>query len=145
MTPLSVATGRVGSGRNRILLEPKERTVNTSSDQAATVIIELREGLWMLKQEAANEAPAVIRGYLSQVEVAGGIRYLARLPHLNPTQGIRLGEFWEWERAVEAVQAEQPRPLVADPYRDLRYSEPGENEQRLERVRRRRRFAGRLN
>ncbi len=139
-----MATGRVDSGRNTYSFEPKARAVNTSSDQASTVIIELREGLWMVKQEAANEAPAVIRGYLSRVEVAGGIRFLARLPHLNPTQGIRLGEFWEWERAVEAVLAEQPRPLVADPYRDLRYTEPGENEQRLENSRKRRRFAGRL-
>jgi hypothetical protein len=73
-----------------------------------------------------------------------GIRYLARLPHLNPTQGIRLGEFWEWERAVEAVLAEAPRPLVADPFRDLRYTEPGENADRLERGRQRRRFAGRF-
>ena len=104
----------------------------------APLIIELRPALWMVKD------PGVIRGYISAVEAPDGIRYLARLPHLNPTQGIRLGEFWEWERAVEAILAEQPRPLVADPFRDLRYTEPGENADRLERGRKRRRFAGRF-
>jgi hypothetical protein len=115
--------------------------VNTTSDP---LIIELRPGLWMVKEEGAAGAPGVIRGYLSAVEAPDGIRYLARLPHLNPTQGLRLGEFWELQRAVDAVLAEQPRPLVADPYRDLRYTEPGENAERLEARRQRRRFAGRF-
>lgn len=111
---------------------------------AEPLIIELRPGLWMVKQPGSDREPGVIRGYISAVEASDGIRYLARLPHLNPTQGIRLGEFWEWERAVAAVLAEQPRPLVADPFRDLRYTEPGENAERLERGRQRRRFAGRF-
>ena len=98
----------------------------------------------MVKQPGADGEPGVIRGYLSAVEVPEGIRYLARLPHLNPRQGIRLGEFWEWDKAVDAVLAEEPRPLVADPYRDLRYTEPGENAERLERRRQSRRFAGRF-
>lgn len=98
----------------------------------------------MVKEQGSDGGPGVIRGYLSAIEVAGGIRYLARLPHLNPTQGIRLGEFWEWERAVEAVLAEQPRPLVADPFKDLRYTEPGENAERLEKRRQSRRFSGRF-
>ena len=98
----------------------------------------------MVKEPGSDGGPGVIRGYLSQVEVAGGIRYLARLPHLNPTQGIRLGEFWEWQKAVDAVLAEQPRPLVADPFRAERYTEPGENAERLENARKRRRFAGRF-
>jgi hypothetical protein len=115
--------------------------VLTTSD---LLIIELRAGLWMLKQPGTEGAPAVIRGYLSTVEVQGSIRYLARLPHLNPTQGLRLGEFWEWERAVEAVLAEQPRPLLADPLRAERYTELGENAERAEHARRRRRFAGRF-
>jgi len=72
---------------------------------AATLVIELRDGLWMVKQEGAPGQPGVIRGYLSRVEAADGIRYLARLPHLNPTQGARLGEFWAWERAVDALLA----------------------------------------
>ena len=110
----------------------------------APLIIELRPGLWMVKQPGRDGEPGIIRGYLSTLEAADGIRYLARLPHLNPTQGLRLGEFWEWERAVEAVLAEQPRPLVADPFRDLRYTDPGENADRLERGRQRRRFAGRF-
>ncbi len=115
--------------------------MNATSDP---LIIELRAGLWMVKDEGCDGGPGVIRGYLSVVEVAGGIRYLARLPHLNPTQGLRLGEFWEWQKAVDAVLAEQPRPLVADPYRAERYTEPGENAERLESARNRRRFAGRF-
>jgi hypothetical protein len=115
-----------------------------SAVEPAPLIIELRPALWMVKEPGRDGGPGVIRGYLSAVDAPDGIRYLARLPHLNPTQGVRLGEFWEWERAVEAVLAEQPRPLVADPFRDLRYSEPGENADRLERGRQRRRFAGRF-
>ena len=115
--------------------------MHTTSDP---LIIELRAGLWMVKEPGRDGGPGVIRGYLSSIEVAGGIRYLARLPHLNPTQGLRLGEFWEWQKAVEAVLAEQPRPLVADPYRAERYTEPGENAERLESARKRRRFAGRF-
>ncbi len=115
--------------------------MNAPSDP---LIIELRAGLWMVKDEGSDGGPGVIRGYLTEIEVAGGIRYLARLPHLNPTQGLRLGEFWEGQKAVDAVLAEQPRPLVADPYRAERYTEPGENAERLESARKRRRFAGRF-
>ena len=138
---MSVGFGSVGLGRTPAHPTTKDTTVNTTSDP---LIIELRAGLWMVKDEGRDGGPGVIRGYLSTVEVAGGIRYLARLPHLNPTQGLRLGEFWEWHKAVEAVLAEQPRPLVADPFRAERYTEPGENAQRLESARKRRRFAGRF-
>lgn len=138
---MSVGAGRVGLGRNSVVPLAKAAIVPTTSD---LLIIELRAGLWMLKQPGTDGGPGVIRGYLSTVEVQGGIRYLARLPHLNPTQGLRLGEFWEWERAVEAVLAEQPRPLLADPLRAERYTEPGENAERAEHARRRRRFAGRF-
>jgi len=138
---MSVDFGRVGCGRTPAHHRTKAPTVNTTSDP---LIIELRAGLWMVKDEGSDGGPGVIRGYLSTIEVAGGIRYLARLPHLNPTQGLRLGEFWEWAKAVEAVLAEQPRPLVADPFRAERYTEPGENAERLESARRRRRFAGRF-
>ena len=138
---MSVGFGSVGLGRTPAHPTTKDTTVNTTSDP---LIIELRAGLWMVKDEGRDGGPGVIRGYLSTVEVAGGIRYLARLPHLNPTQGLRLGEFWEWHKAVEAVLDEQPRPLVADPFRAERYTEPGENAERLESARKRRRFAGRF-
>ena len=123
-----------------MLLRTKAHLVHSSDP----LVIELRSGLWMVKQPGSDGGPGVIRGYLSRIEVAGGIRYLARLPHLNPTQGIRLGEYWEWQKAVDAVLAEQPRPLVADPFRAERYTEPGENAERLENARKRRRFAGRF-
>ena len=138
---MSVGFGRVGSGRTTAHHRNESSTVNETS---GPLVIELRAGLWMVKDEGRDGGPGVIRGYLSTVQVAGGIRYLARLPHLNPTQGLRLGEFWEWQKAVDAVLAEQPRPLVADPFRAERYTEPGENAERLEGARRRRRFAGRF-
>ena len=100
--------GTVGAGRNPIHLSAKDSTVQT---QPAPLIIELRPALWMVKEEGRDGGPGVIRGYLSAVEAADGIRYLARLPHLNPTQGLRLGEFWEWDRAVEAVLADHSWPI----------------------------------
>jgi hypothetical protein len=106
------------------------------------IVIELTTGLWMVKEQA-NEV-GTIRGYITTVDVAGEVRFCARLPHLNPTQGLRLGEYWEWDRALEAILAEQPRDYVPDPYRDLRRTKPGENAQRLEQARRRRRLAGRF-
>lgn len=71
----------------------------------SALVIELNDGMWLIKQPGLGGEPGVIRGYLFRVEAADGIRYLARLPHLYPTQGARLGEFWEWERAVAAVLA----------------------------------------
>jgi hypothetical protein len=115
-------------------------------DTLTPTIIELTTGLWMVKHQGADlgEEVGVIRGYITAVEVAGEQRYCARLPHLNPRQGVRLGEFWEWDRAVEAILAEQPREYAPDPYRDLKRTKPGENAQRLEQARRRRRLAGRF-
>jgi hypothetical protein len=108
------------------------------------VIIELRAGLWMVKDQSGENSVGLIRGYIAQIEAPDGIRYLARLPHLNPTQGPKLGEFWEWDRAVEAILSEQPRPIGIDPYRDLRYSDPAGRAERLEQRRLRRKYSGRL-
>lgn len=137
-----VGGGRQSGSRPEHLLASNRKLIVQPTSQP--LVIELRHQLWMVKDDGHDGAPGVIRGYISVVEVAGGTRYLARLPHLNPTQGLRLGEFWEWDRAIEAVLAEQPRPLVADPFRAERYTEPGENAERLESARRRRRFAGRF-
>ena len=98
----------------------------------------------MLKDEGECGAPGVIRGYIAAIEAPDGKRFIARLPQLNPTQGPKLGEFWEWEKAIEAIECEQPRAIVIDPYRDLRYSDPTMRATRLEQLKRRRRFAGRL-
>jgi hypothetical protein len=119
------------------------------------LIIELRAGLWMLKEPSAADAghgtdagaddgAGKIRGYIAQIEAPDGIRYVARLPALNPTRGPKLGEFWEWDKALEAILAEQPRPIVIDPYRDLKYSDPAGRAERLEQRRLRRKYAGRL-
>ena len=118
-----------------------QRVIIVQPPSADPIVIELRTGLWMVKLAGTEDEPGVIRGYINAVEAPDGRRFLARLPHLNPTQGIRLGEFWELDRAVAAVLAEQPRPLVADPWRDGRYSDPAELRRRLEGNRRRRRLA----
>jgi hypothetical protein len=98
----------------------------------------------MLKDQGDVGSAGLIRGYITQIEAPDGVRYLARLPSLNPTQGPKLGEFWEWEKAIEAVLAEQPRPIVIDPYRDLRYSDPAGRAERLEQRRLRRKYANRF-
>lgn len=91
------------------------------------IIIELHRGLWMVKQQPrrslrptlvprgrgrvkrGREAVGVIRGYLSETPTATGVHYTARLPQLGPTQGPRLGEFGDWDRAVAAVLAATTR------------------------------------
>lgn len=108
---MSVAPSRVGAGRNihpflSALADPSRKTlVVPSATLGSALVIELNDGMWLIKQPGLGIEPGVIRGYLFRVEAADGIRYLARLPHLYPTQGARLGEFWEWERAVAAVLA----------------------------------------
>lgn len=108
------------------------------------IIIELRTGLWMVKTQGEGDAVGVIRGYLQSIDVKGEPRFLARLPHLNPTQGLRVGEYWEWQRAVDAILAERPRRLTPNPFGDEHYSTREEREGRLETARQRRRFAGRF-
>jgi hypothetical protein len=113
------------------------------------VIIELRDGLWMLKDDVGADTDmgggtGTIRGYISQIDAPDGVRYVARLPALNPTRGPKLGEFWEWDKALEAILAERPRPIVIDPYRDLKYSDPASRAERLEQRRLRRKYAGRF-
>jgi len=96
----SVVRFRLSPFPQKVILVPQ-----TALTAAPALIIELNDGMWLIKQPGALGEPGVIRGYLFRVEAADGIRYLARLPHLYPTQGARLGEFWQWERAVAAVLA----------------------------------------
>ena len=75
------------------------------------VVIELRTGLWMVKEQPKDTAIGVIRGYLTEDRADNGVRYLARLPHANPTEGPRLGEYGEWALAVQRVLSSSASPV----------------------------------
>lgn len=91
------------------------------------VIIELRTGLWMVKEQPKDAAVGVIRGYLSAVPAAAvrstavsaigacstradAVTYVARLPHFNPAEGPPLGEYREWALAVQRVLSSSVSP-----------------------------------
>ena len=74
------------------------------------VVIELRTGLWMVKEQPKGAAVGVIRGYLSEAPSADGTRFLARLPHFNPAEGPLLGEYREWALAVQRVLSSSASP-----------------------------------
>lgn len=108
-----------------------------ASDASATVT-DLGPGFWMVSVAGTT------RGYVIQVEVKGETRFDARLRHLNPSQGTRIGEYWELEKAVAAIIAEPPRFSGRDPFRELtNYATRDEMRERTERKRLQRR-AGRF-
>jgi hypothetical protein len=108
-----------------------------ASDVSATVT-DLGPGFWMVSVAGAT------RGFIVQIEVRGEIRYDARLRHMNPGQGTRIGEYWELEKAITAILAEPPRFVGRDPFRELtNYATRDEMRERTERKRLQRR-AGRF-
>lgn len=108
-----------------------------ASDVSATVT-DLGPGFWMVSVAGAT------RGFIVQIEVRGETRYDARLRHMNPGQGTRIGEYWELEKAVTAILAEPPRFVGRDPFRELtNYATRDEMRERTERKRLQRR-AGRF-
>lgn len=120
--------------------ESRERTdaqaAAAASDVSATVT-DLGPGFWMVSVAGAT------RGFIVQVEVKGEMRFEARLRHVNPGQGTRIGEYWEFDRAIAAIIAEPPRFVGRDPFREL--TNYASREQMLERTERKRlqRRAGR--
>lgn len=107
-----------------------------ASDLQATVT-DLGPGFWMVSVAGAT------RGFITQIVVKDEIRFEARLRHLNPGQGTRIGEYWEIERAIAAIVAEPPRFTGRDPFRELtNYASRADMAERTERLRQRRR-AGR--
>ncbi|WP_072313003.1 hypothetical protein [Agrococcus sp. Marseille-P2731] len=108
-----------------------------AGDIGATVT-DLGPGFWMVSVSGQT------RGFVIQVEVRGEVRYDARLRHLNPRQGTRIGEYWELAKAVAAIVAEPPRYVGRDPFRELtNYVSRDEMRERTERKRLQRR-AGRF-
>lgn len=108
-----------------------------AGDVQATVT-DLGPGFWMVSVAGAT------RGFIVQVEVKGETRFEARLRHVNPGQGTRIGEYWELERAIAAIVAEPPRFMGRDPFRELtNYATREQMRERTERKRLQRR-AGRF-
>lgn len=120
--------------------QSRERTdaqaAAAASDVSATVT-DLGPGFWMVSVAGAT------RGFIVQIEVKGEVRFEARLRHVNPGQGTRIGEYWEFDRAIAAIIAEPPRYVGRDPFREL--TNYASREQMLERTERKRlqRRAGR--
>lgn len=107
-----------------------------ASDVSATVT-DLGPGFWMVSVRGAT------RGFIVQIEVKGETRYEARLRHMNPGQGTRIGEYWELEKAIAAIIAEPSRYVGRDPFRELtNYATRDDMRERTERKRLQRR-AGR--
>lgn len=107
-----------------------------ASDVSATVT-DLGPGFFMVSVAGAT------RGFIVQIEVKGEVRYEARLRHVNPGQGTRIGEYWELDKAIAAIIAEPPRYVGRDPFRELtNYASRDQMRERTERKRLQRR-AGR--
>lgn len=104
-----------------------------AGDVSATVT-DLGPGFWMVSVAGAT------RGFITQIEVRGEVRFEARLRHVNPGQGTRIGEYWEIEKAVLAILAEPSRFVGRDPFRELTsYATRDEMLERTERKRLQRR------
>jgi hypothetical protein len=107
-----------------------------ASDTSATVT-DLGPGFFMVSVAGAT------RGFIVQIEVKGEVRFEARLRHVNPGQGTRIGEYWELDKAIAAILAEPPRFVGRDPFRELtNYASRDQMRERTERKRLQRR-AGR--
>ncbi len=104
-----------------------------ASDAHATVT-DLGPGFWMVTVSGAT------RGFVTQIEVKGELRFEARLRHINPGQGTRIGEYWELERAISAILEEPPHVVGRDPFRELtNYATRDQMRERTERKRLQRR------
>lgn len=111
----------------------RERTDAQAAAAASDVsaaVTDLGPGFWMVS------VAGITRGFVIQVEVKGEVRFDARLRHLNPGQGTRIGEYWELERAVAAIVAEPSRFVGRDPFKELtNYATRDEMRERTERKR----------
>jgi hypothetical protein len=120
--------------------EARQRTDAQAAAAAADVratVTDLGPGFWMVSVAGTT------RGFIVQVAVRDEIRFEARLRHINPGQGTRIGEYWELEKAVAAIVAEPPRFTGRDPFRELtNYASRDQMRERTERKRLQRR-AGR--
>lgn len=118
--------------------ERSETAAAAAASGTDATVTDLGPGFWMVSVAGAT------RGFIVQIEVQGEVRFDARLRHMNPGQGTRIGEYWELERAVAAIIAEPARFVGRDPFRELtNYATRDEMRERTERKRLQRR-AGRF-
>lgn len=97
-------------------------------------LTDLGLGMWLVTVAGTN------RGTITEIRVSEEVRYQARLRHFNPGQGVMIGEYWELDKAVEAVLAEIPKVPGKDPFKQLtNYASREEMRERTERMRLRRR------
>lgn len=120
----------------RIAAEAKAAAAAQAAGAQATVT-PLGEGLWLVS------VAGVSRGTVRRVVVKGAERFEARLRHIDPGHGTRIGEYFELATAVAALRAEVPRFVGRDPFKELtNYVSREQMRERTERMRQRRR-AGR--
>ena len=101
-------------------------------------LTDLGHGMWLVSVAGTT------RGTVTEVFVRGEMRYAARLRHINPGQGVMIGEYWELDKAVSAILAEVPKLPGRDPFAQLtNYASRDDMRERTERLRLRRR-AGRF-
>lgn len=109
------------------------RAAAAAADVAAQ-LTELAPGLWLVSVLGAT------RGDVTRISVRGEVRFQARLRHLEPGHGLRVGEFWKLEHAVAAVVAAVPPVPGRDPFAELvAYASREQMLQRTLRAERRRR------
>ncbi|SDH26359.1 hypothetical protein [Agrococcus jejuensis] len=101
------------------------------------IVTALGEGLWLVS------VAGVSRGTVRRIVVQGTERFEARLRHIDPGHGTRIGEYFELAKAVAALRAEVPRFVGRDPFKELtNYVSRDQMRERTERMRQQRR-AGR--
>ncbi|WP_144721657.1 hypothetical protein [Agrococcus jejuensis] len=120
----------------RIEAEAKAVAAAQAAGTQATVT-PLGEGLWLVS------VAGVSRGTVRRIVVQGAERFEARLRHIDPGHGTRIGEYFELAKAVAALRAEAPRFVGRDPFKELtNYVSRDQMRERTERMRQQRR-AGR--
>ncbi|QCR19740.1 hypothetical protein [Agrococcus sp. SGAir0287] len=117
----------------RIEAEAKAAAAADAAGAQATVT-PIGDGLWLVS------VAGVSRGTVRRIVVQGRQRFEARLRHIDPGHGTRIGEYFELAKAVAALRAEVPRFVGRDPFKELtNYVSREQMRQRTERMRQQRR------
>ena len=138
MTEFDEWRAKRGSSQAAIAAAAAAEAAGPAARAAGATVTDLGPGFWMVSVAGTT------RGFVIQVEVKGETRFDARLRHMNPGQGTRIGEYWKLEKAIAAIVAEPSRFVGRDPFKELtNYASRDEMRERTERKRLQRR-AGRF-
>ena len=138
MTEFDEWRAKRGSSQAAIAAAAAAEVAGPAARAAGATVTDLGPGFWMVSVAGTT------RGFVIQVEVKGETRFDARLRHMNPGQGTRIGEYWKLEKAIAAIVAEPSRFVGRDPFKELtNYASRDEMRERTERKRLQRR-AGRF-